>query len=289
MATNHRNPETESAPAIAIFNIEVPSFDAEAYHPSWFVVSYKGIITMAWKSNMTPCLHGVSFQLIFYQMSTSSSSPTTYGKYDVCFSKFTSDKYPVDEIELRSVRDGKIKKMIVKKYHAVHDTDFTFAVDQAFGFDRKVLSIEVIVQLDGPVNERNLLFDVEKKFHLEMDDPVFADTIIECDGVELKCHSFVLASRDQCCKTFLSNCHFHKLSRKIGPIQCDHIGRFLIVLGDKFCLKSSPNISSFWGNFSSGHSGPIYRLCRCHKQILEYSNYTYNADIKHSDWMQQVK
>ena len=48
-------------------------------------------------------------------------------------------------------------------------------------------------------------------------------------------------------------------------------------------------MSSFWGNFSSGHSGPIYRLCRCHKQILEYSNYTYNADIKHSDWMQQVK
>ena len=36
------------------------------------------------------------------------------------------------------------------------------------------------------------------------------------------------------------------VGRPVGN-QCDPIKRFLIVLGNKFCMKSRPNISSLFG------------------------------------------
>ncbi len=49
-----------------------------------------------------------------------------------------------------------------------------------------------------------LRYDLRKLFGEEQDNPTFADTTLKCDGVELKCHSFILAARYRCFKYFFN-------------------------------------------------------------------------------------
>jgi len=54
------------------------------------------------------------------------------------------------------------------------------------------------------VAREGLRSDLRKLFKEEQDNPTFADTTLKCDGVELKCHSFILAARYRCFKYFFN-------------------------------------------------------------------------------------
>ena len=68
-------------------------------------------------------------------------------------------------------------------------------------------SIQSILKIELQI-KRNLNEDLEKELDREWKNPMFSDTVLECEGTELKCHGFILAARSKVFRACLSNPEF---------------------------------------------------------------------------------
>ena len=103
---------------------------------------------------------------------------------------------------------------------------FAKAVKTDFRFDGKEELLIVITKEMGElyfrlhfiaeVEEKGLQADLKQLLKMNPDNPLFADVILECEGVELKCHSFILAARSPVFRAALTQASFlEQQTRKI--------------------------------------------------------------------------
>lgn len=146
-----------------------------------------------WHTDSTLSKYGVLLKLFI-----------TDGDHQVHLKKFLSKEYSVQKIEVKIYSDGSAIAEVEKEDVQEVEESFTFDLGRCLNLKSSKIEAVVIVTLDIGKRKRNLQFDVSKMFKRELDNPAFADVILECTGEELKCHSFVLAARDQNYKTFFA-------------------------------------------------------------------------------------
>ena len=61
------------------------------------------------------------------------------------------------------------------------------------------------LEINADFFPRTITDDLERELEREWKNPLSGDTILECEGTELRCHSFILCARSDVFRAFLSN------------------------------------------------------------------------------------
>ena len=118
--------------------------------------------------------------------------------------------YRVSEVNGRNVAGARIAHTITTD---IDDGESLILIPKA----KRVLYFKV--HCIAEVEKMSFQADLTSRFLKNPDNPDFADVTLECGGVELKCHSFVLAARSYVFATALTRAQSQKI--KIDEMDID--------------------------------------------------------------------
>ena len=153
---------------------------------------------------------GVQFCLAF-------RSNGQYTNSNIFIEKLVSTAYKLKKIDLTVTSKGGVGPKIVE----LSKTDFRFDVEKeklgSIPWQQQPFQVVCVAEVERAGPNGTLLSDLTEEFLLDPDNPAFADITLECEGVELKSHSFVLAARSPVFKRMLSQGDF--LEQQTGRIK----------------------------------------------------------------------
>lgn len=162
---------------------------------------------------------GVSCRLYF--------ALTPDGNVNVCVKDIVSNDHRLKSVNISFHRVSVVRGKIGcgPKFASTVKTDFRFdgEAEHLIEISKESGELYFFVNCNADVEEwRSLLGDLKRLYLKNPDNPAFADTTLECQGIELKCHSFVLTARSTVFETALTQSGFLEAqTRKIKIEEMD--------------------------------------------------------------------